>query len=63
MFGRKRDFKPDRTHSGTLHKLYITKKQRLSLLKWFLFGLVLLVLSLVASVIGLFIHAGSGDDE
>lgn len=51
MFGRKHDFKPDRTDSGTLNKLYITKKQRLSLLKWFLFGLVLLVLSLVQDVV------------
>ena len=51
MFGRKKDFKPDRTDSGTLNKLYITKKQRLALLKWFLFGLSLLVLSLVQDVI------------
>ena len=51
MFGRKHDFKPDRTDSGALNKLYITKKQRLSLLKWFLFGLVLLVLSLVQDVV------------
>ena len=63
MFGRKRDFKPDRTHSGTLHKLYITKKQRLSLLKWFLFGLVLLVLSLVQDVVMSRVHVFGGTTD
>lgn len=51
MLRRRHEFKPDRTDSGTLSKLYITKKQRLSLLKWFLFGACLLVLSLVQDVV------------
>ena len=51
MFRKKHEFKPDRTDSGTLSKLYITKKQRLALLKWFLFGMCLLVLSLVQDVV------------
>lgn len=51
MFRRKRDFKPDRTGSGLLGQLYITRKQRLSLLKWTLYGLSLLALSLVQDVI------------
>jgi hypothetical protein len=51
LFRKKHDFKPDRTDSGALNKLYITKKQRLSLLKWFLFSLCLLVLSLVQDVV------------
>ena len=51
MFGRKRDFKPDRPQSGTLSKLYITPKQRKSLLKWLLTSAVLLVISLVQDVI------------
>lgn len=51
MFGRKHDFKPDRKKIGLLNKLYITKKQRLSLLKWVLCGLFMLVLSLVQDVI------------
>ena len=51
MLRKKHEFKPDRTDSGALNKLYITKKQRLSLLRWFLFGLGLLVLSLVQDVI------------
>lgn len=51
MFRKKYEFKPDRTDSGTLNKLYITKKQRLSLLKWFLIGVCLLVLSLLQDVV------------
>ena len=51
MLRKKYEFKPDRTDSGTLNKLYITKKQRLSLLKWFLIGACLLVLSLLQDVV------------
>lgn len=51
MFGKKTDFKPDRTESGTLSKLYLTKKQRRSVLKWLLYALILVVLSLVQDVI------------
>lgn len=51
MLGRKYEFKPDRNESGALSKLYVTKKQRLSLLRWFLIGLCLLALSLVQDVV------------
>ena len=51
MLRKKYEFKPDRTDSGTLNKLYITKKQRLSLLKWVLIGMCLLVLSLLQDVV------------
>ena len=51
MLRKKNEFKPDRTDSGTLSKLYITKKQRLSLLKWFLIGVCLLALSLLQDVV------------
>ena len=51
MLRKKHEFKPDRTDSGTLSKLYITKQQRLALLRWFLLGVGLLVLSLVQDVI------------
>ncbi len=51
MLRRKYEFKPDRRDSGMLNKLYITKKQRLSLLRWLLIGLVLLALSLVQDVV------------
>lgn len=51
MLGRKKEFKPDRQDAGALSKLYLTKKQRLSLLRWFLIGLFLLGLSLVQDVV------------
>ena len=51
LFKKKHEFRPDRTDSGALSKLYITKKQRLNLLKWVLFSLVLVLLSVVQDVI------------
>ena len=51
LFKRKRDFKPDRTGKGLLNKLYLTPRQRLAILKWTLFGLCMLVLSLVQDVL------------
>lgn len=51
LFKRKRDFKPDRTEKGLLNKLYLTPRQRLTILKWTLFGLILLGLSLVQDVL------------
>ena len=47
MLGKKHEFKPDRMESGPLHKLYITRKQRLKLLKWLMHALVLLVVCLI----------------
>ncbi len=51
MFGRKHDFKPDKTGRGLLAQLYITRRQRLALLKWTLLGASLLLLSLVQDVV------------
>ena len=51
LFKKKHEFKPDKTHSGALSKLYITKKQRLQLLKWLLFALVLVALSVLQDTI------------
>ncbi len=51
LFYRKNEFRPDKTQSGPLSKLYITKKQRLSLLRWLLTALVLVALSVVQDVI------------
>lgn len=51
MFKRKHEFKPDKTASGTLNKLYITKKQRLALLKWLLLAAFLVLLCVVQDVI------------
>lgn len=48
---RKYEFKPDRPDSGLLHKLYLTQKQRRTLLTWLLYTLVLLVLSVLQDVI------------
>lgn len=48
---KKHEFRPDKPRSGFLSKLYLTKKQRRSLLKWSLYGLVLLVLSVLQDVI------------
>ena len=51
MFRRKYEFKPDRVGSGFFSKLYLTRRQRLQLLKWVLYALVLVALSLVQDVI------------
>lgn len=45
------EFRPDKPHSGLLGKLYLTQQQRKRLLKWVLYGAVLLVLSLLQDVI------------
>ena len=51
MAKKKYEFKPDKISLGLLNKLYLTKLQRISLLKWLLQALVLLVLSLLQDVI------------
>ena len=51
MAKHKYEFKPDKTGPGLLSKLYLTKKQRLQLLKWTLCGAMLLVLSVLQDVI------------
>ena len=48
---KKYDFKPDKLQSGWLSKLYITPLQRRAILKWCLYGVILLVLSLLQDVI------------
>lgn len=45
------EFKPDKPRVGLLSKLYLTQKQRLSILKWALYALVLVLLSLVQDVL------------
>lgn len=51
MFGRKYEFKPDRTDSGILSKLYLTKQQRKTLFKWVLLAVALVALSLLQDVV------------
>lgn len=48
---RKYEFRPDKPKSSFLDKLYLTRKQRKSLLKWGLYGLVLLLLSLLQDTV------------
>ena len=48
---RKYEFKPDKQTTSLLSKLSLTKKQKLSLLKWSLYGLCLLLLSLLQDMV------------
>ena len=43
MARKKYEFQPDKQGAGFFSKLYLTRKQRLSLLRWCLYALVLLV--------------------
>ncbi len=51
MFGKKRDFKPDKVKSWDWSKLLLTKKQQLTLWKWLLLSLVLVAMSLLQDVV------------
>ena len=51
MWRRKQEFRPDKTGTGFLSKLYMTKRQRRHVLQWVLYALVLVVLSLIQDVI------------
>lgn len=48
---KKYSFKPDRIRTNILSKLYLTQTQRRTILKWSLYGLMLLVLSLLQDVV------------
>lgn len=48
---KKYEFKPDKPRSGFISKLFLTQKQRRSLLKWSLYALVLVALSVVQDVL------------
>lgn len=50
-FLQKEEFREDKPRSGLISKLYLTQKQRLQLLKWALYALVLIVLSVVQDVL------------
>ena len=51
LFKKKNEFRPDKTDSGMLNKLYITKKQRLALLKWLLTAFALIAISVLQDVV------------
>ena len=48
---KQKDFQPDRPGSGLLSKLYLTQRQRQSILKWTLYGLLLVTLSVLQDVL------------
>lgn len=48
---KKHEFKPDKPRTGVLARLYLTRKQRQSLLKWGLYTLLLLTLSVLQDCI------------
>lgn len=47
----KKEFRADKPYSNVWGKLYLTPKQRKSILKWALYGALLLVLSLLQDVV------------
>ncbi len=49
--GLKKDFKSDKPHSGFWGKLYLTPKQRRGILKWTLYGVLLVALSLLQDAV------------
>ena len=51
MAKKKYEFKPDKITLSVFHKLYLTHQQRMTLLRWVLLSVVLLVLSLLQDVI------------
>lgn len=51
MAKRKYEFRPDKMQSGLLNKLYLTPTQRLSILRWVLYAVMLIVLSVIQDVI------------
>ena len=48
---KKYEFKPDKPRSGVLSKLHLTRQQRLRILKWLLYSLLLVALSVLQDVI------------
>lgn len=48
---KKYEFKPDKLPSALASRLYLTKKQRRSILRWTLYALVLLLLSVLQDVL------------
>ena len=48
---KKYEFKPDKPYSGLIEKLLLTRKQQRSVLKWTLYALVLVALSVLQDVL------------
>ena len=47
---KERSFRPDKVGTSVLHKLYISPSQRRTILKWSLYSLVLVLISVVQDV-------------
>lgn len=50
-FFKKEEFRPDKPRSGLMSKLFLTQKQRSSIVKWGLYALVLVILSILQDVL------------
>ncbi len=51
LLKRKHEFRPDKERTNALSKLYITKKQRLTIAKWVLMALTLVFVSVLQDVV------------
>lgn len=51
MAKRKYEFRPDKPQTSLLNKLYLTPQQRLTILRWVLYALFLVLLSVIQDVI------------
>ena len=51
MARRKYEFRPDKSQTSLLNKLYLTPTQRLKILRWVLYALMLVLLSVIQDVI------------
>ena len=60
---KKYEFQPDKPYSSWLNKLQLTKQQQKQVLKWFLYGLVLILLSLLQDVVMCRIRIAGGTTD
>lgn len=51
MAKRKYEFRPDKTQAGLLNKLYMTPQQRLGVLRWVLYAVMLVAISVIQDVV------------
>ena len=51
MAKRKYEFRPDKTRIDIFSKLYLTRNQRMTLLRWVLYAVLLVVLSVIQDVV------------
>lgn len=51
MAKRKYEFRPDKTQASLLNKLYLTPTQRLTILRWVLYAVLLTALSVIQDVV------------